>query len=276
MSTADVFSWLGTIFALMLVSSPIQTLRLMWAADSIGPRTINIFSALSLNGLLWCEYGILLQSAPIILCNGVAFLINAVGQLVFLRIARREEGRGCVLDQTSFSAAMKTVVVAFSLCFLSIIGSAAISQPTINTILGSIGSLTAILVYLAPLDVVKTIIATRCSEALTPFTTFSGLLCSGCWMTFGFLVSDYFILVPNAIGFLLSIVQSALILKYPRTSPGIQIDVPKKDGGAAQKDVELSSPAPVVVAPLESRPSNSSITNRTITGQAVATPPDEL
>lgn len=215
---AMVLAWLGTVFNLFMKASPLQTIRMMWIAESVGPRTNMFFAATWLNSVLWTTYGAIALSAPIMVCNSVGVIIFAAAQVVFLYLGHKEERRGRTLSQTTFAIALKMCILSFILGCAALAAGIALPRGTATIVLGSAGAGVAMIVYGAPLDVIRNIIATKSSEALTPFTVVSAVLCAAAWSLYAILVSDYFILVPNVVGFGLSLTQLFLMIVYPRTT----------------------------------------------------------
>ena len=65
---------------------------------------------------------------------------------------------------------------------------------------------------------IKQVVRTKSTECLPFPFIFCSFIVGSLWFTYGFLVSDYFIMTPNAIGSSVSAFQLFLFLIYPTTS----------------------------------------------------------
>ncbi|GKY92749.1 hypothetical protein MPSEU_000244900 [Mayamaea pseudoterrestris] len=84
-----------------------------------------------------------------------------------------------------------------------------------NTI-GIIVNINLVFFYGAPLQSIKTVLATGSSETLHVPTLYTMLLNSFFWTVYGLAQRNPIIILPNAIGFSLSTFQGFLIMLYPR------------------------------------------------------------
>lgn len=219
MTPEEIISWIGVAFAIVMFVSPIQTLRVMWREDTVGPRTINFFCVTCLVSVMWIAYAILISSPPLLSCNCVGCGVHGFGIVFFLRLSFTEERRGRVLSQTSFAAAARTTVAVAALAVIGCVIAGVVERPTATIVLGSCAAGGSLLQFAAPLDVVRNICITKCSQALTPFTVVGTLADTATWSLYGLLVKDWFIFAPNFAGLVLSIAQALLLGIFPRESP---------------------------------------------------------
>jgi len=84
-------------------------------------------------------------------------------------------------------------------------------------IVGIIASITAILMFISPIDQIRDIIKYKTSHEVSP--VLYGMMIVNCifWVIYGFGINNTFIIVPNSIGFFLGIATLVVIFKYRST-----------------------------------------------------------
>ena len=90
-----------------------------------------------------------------------------------------------------------------------------ISQSTRGIILPSFTTVNLILFYGAPLSTIFTVIRLRDSSSIHFPTMAMNTLNGAFWTAYGFAISDFFILVPNAMGTVFGIIQFLLYFMFP-------------------------------------------------------------
>jgi hypothetical protein len=111
-------------------------------------------------------------------------------------------------------------VMAMSLLWIivfSVIGFGEnISANTKELIVGSVTNFCLVFFYAAPLSCIAVVLKTRNTATLHVPTMFTNTASSVFWGVYGFGVMDFFVAVPNLIGFLLGVAQIVLYMIYPR------------------------------------------------------------
>jgi hypothetical protein len=69
--------------------------------------------------------------------------------------------------------------------------------------------------YLSPLATLALVLKTRSSASLTLPLCVMNIVNGSLWMTYGLVLSDPFVWVPNAIGAVLGVIQTSLCLAFP-------------------------------------------------------------
>lgn len=93
---------------------------------------------------------------------------------------------------------------------------APVSHHVVELVGGYMAVLTTAVMFGSPLVIFKTVIRERNSAYLPVAMALAGIISSVFWVLSGVIVRDAFVIVPNSINLVLSIVQMALILIYPR------------------------------------------------------------
>ena len=85
-----------------------------------------------------------------------------------------------------------------------------------------------VLMYAAPLNVARVVVATESVEFMPLGLTLGTLACSVSWTTYALLVGDATILAPNVLGDALGVAQVLLYARYARAKPA---EAAAADGG---------------------------------------------
>jgi len=83
---------------------------------------------------------------------------------------------------------------------------------------GLVADIFNVLMYGAPLTIMKQVILTRSVKYMPFLVSFFTVINSSCWLAYGFYIGDIWIFIPNASGLLLGIVQLILYAFYCRES----------------------------------------------------------
>eukprot|EP00947_MAST-08B_sp_MAST-8B-sp1_P002828 g2828.t1 len=204
----------GAAFGLFL--SPLSMCRAIRAKGTTGSYSAMPVMSMFLNCFAWCCYGVLKGDLfPVGLTNVFGVTLSAFYCSVFVRCAAprsagtiRQQGVGVLAG-----AGMLTVY-SYLACGMA---DAAAKAAACGSALRTVGSLAVglnIIMFAAPLATIRDVVQTQDSSSIPAGIVAASTVCSGLWMTYGVLVSDYFILVPNLLGFVLGLLQLGLIRLY--------------------------------------------------------------
>jgi len=232
-----VVGWFGLAAAWLLFLAPASTMKRIIRTRNIGDFSPLPYLISMLQCLLWTVYA-LPQVTPDktqpLITNGVGFLLQLVYVLIFIRFAQSK--RGAMLVKFAIA-----IVAAAALCVCSLVIAPGVwhdfkenvpiaAHSPQTTLLGWICSVLNVAMYASPLSVVFTVIERRSVKNMPLPLTLGCGLCSAFWTAFAFMVCDYFILVPNALGLLLFFIQISVyrwISPFCGAAPeyaGIRID----------------------------------------------------
>ncbi|CAH1426332.1 unnamed protein product [Lactuca virosa] len=213
MVAADfVVGIVGNIVSILSFTSPISQFRDIVKRKCADNYNGTPYIATFLSCSLWILYGLLDPDEGLLIVT-----VNAAGvamqslYLILLFIYSSKEKRVkyfgfVVLDVVCFG-----VVVAFTLV--------AFEGGSRRTFTGILCATFTTMMYAAPLAALRTTIKTKSVEYMPILLVFS-LFVNGCvWLTFALLVTDVFVLVPNAIGILLGVLQFCVYLMCKNSTP---------------------------------------------------------
>ncbi|CAE7315711.1 swt-1 [Symbiodinium necroappetens] len=160
------------------------------------------------NSALWLWYAIFVPLPPMVVSNTIGLTAGCYCLTSCWFYARQ------CREQTWGTAAAASTVLAFMAIFLALV-YAATSFSHVQQ-LGYLAMAVNILAYGAPLAVVSRVLVEKCSRALPPAQCILALSCSFLWLCVGLTAQSMPLILPNACGVLLAILQLFLIWFYPR------------------------------------------------------------
>ncbi|KAL3534596.1 hypothetical protein ACH5RR_003057 [Cinchona calisaya] len=205
------------------------------------PTFYNIYKKKSSEGFQSIPYVVSLFSASLLLYY--AFLKTNAYLIVSINAF------GCVVETVylfmyviyaSNKAKMLTVklVLLFNVGLLGIIMvvSLALTKDAKRvTLVGWCCAVINIAVFAAPLSIMRRVIRTKSVEFMPFNLSFFLTLCATMWFFYGFFIRDYYIALPNVLGFLFGIVQMILYFIYKNANKGVEMNE-KLEGAMKQKE----------------------------------------
>ena len=208
--TQEIFGWVATSLTMCFYISPIiPFINAFKGKLSYEDTPIIIVSTSYLNCFCWYIYGDLILSDQIKLCN----LIGAVSSLCLICIYLLFEIRQYAID-----AILNALII--------ITGSYAIYQAlTIiiddESIIGKICNCTSIIVFLSPIQLILRVVKEKNYNLIPIYTAYVSFAASSCWVSYGVFIKDIYVILPNAVGIILAIVQIYVFISYKRKNPAI-------------------------------------------------------
>ncbi|GFP90310.1 bidirectional sugar transporter nec1 [Phtheirospermum japonicum] len=204
---AFIFGLLGNVISFLVFLAPLPTFYTIFKKKSSEgfqsiPYSVAFFSA-----SLLLYYAFLKTNAYMIVSiNGIGCVIEAVYLSIYLVYAPKKAKIFTMRLILLFNVGGLGVVMAVSL--LAVKGSKRVS------LVGWVCAIINLAVFAAPLSIIRRVIRTKSVEFM-PFTlSFFLTLCATMWFFYGFFVRDYYIALPNVMGFLFGIAQMTLYLIY--------------------------------------------------------------
>ncbi|CAK9330323.1 unnamed protein product [Citrullus colocynthis] len=228
---AFVFGLLGNIISFMVFLAPLPTFYKIYKKKSAEgyqsvPYVVALFSA-----MLWIYYALLKSNATfLITINSFGCVIETLYILLFIFYAPTK------LRFQTAKVLLLLNVLGFGL-MLALTMVLAKGEKRLK-VLGWICLVFNLSVFAAPLFIMGKVIKTKSVEympfALSFFLTLNAVM----WFFYGLLLKDYYIALPNVVGFVFGIIQMVLYVIFKNAKP---TNIPIKDQEAAKPQLhELS------------------------------------
>ncbi|CAI9763728.1 unnamed protein product [Fraxinus pennsylvanica] len=203
---AFIFGILGNIVSFLVFLAPVPTFYTIYKRKSSEGFQVLPYSVALLSASLLLYYAFLKPNTYIISINGMGCLIELIYLLIHVIYSPKKtkiSTSGMVL---LFNVGGLGVIMAVSL--LVVKGSSRV------TLIGWVCAAINLAVFAAPLSIMRQVIRTKSVEFM-PFTlSFFLTICSKMWFFHGYFIRDYYIALPNVMGFLFGIVQMTLYFIY--------------------------------------------------------------
>lgn len=197
----------GNIISILVFTSPIATFRRVLRNKSTEEFRWLPYVTTLLCTSLWAFYGLLKPGGLLIVTvNAAGAALQAVYVALYLAYAPRDT-----------KVKMAKVVVGVNICFFAavvVVGLVALHGAVRLFAVGVLCSALTIGMYAAPMAAMRTVVKTRSVEYMPFSLSFFLFLNGGIWSVYSLLVKDYFIGIPNAMGFVMGTAQLALYMAY--------------------------------------------------------------
>ena len=210
-SIEDVFGWVATCLTMCFYISPVIPFIQVFKGKLSYEDTPGILVTASyVNCFCWYIYGDMVFSTQVKICN----CIGAISSLCLICIYLAYEVRKYTLD--AILSALIVLTGSYAVYRgLTIVGDD-------DAVVGKICNVTSIIVFLSPIQILYRVFREKNNYFLIPiYTAWVSLFSTGCWVTYGILISDIYIQIPNIIGIILAIIQICTYIVFKRKYPTI-------------------------------------------------------
>lgn len=218
---AFIFGLLGNIISFGVFLAPLPTFYQIYKKKSTEgfqslPYVVALFSA-----MLWIYYAFVKREAALLLItiNTFGIVVESIYLAIFLFYAPRKPR-------------LSTIKL---LLLLNVFGFGAMLLSTLYlskgakrlAIIGWICLVFNISVFAAPLFIIRQVIKTRSVEympfTLSMFLTINAVM----WFFYGLLLKDYYVALPNTLGFVFGLIQMGMYLIFRNATP-VALEEPVK------------------------------------------------
>ena len=201
---STIFGWVGNALALYFYIAPIVPFVKVIKGQMTWKQSPGVLLLCSfLNCILWSDYGLITNQFLLYLANGLGGTITLIYITIFLiHVADRK-----VLLSLFYNFFLICCIVEIYFVFYYLVPF---------KVTGIIANIFNVLMYAAPGEKIYQICKGASYQLIPIWSTIGGTACSTSWMCYGFYQNDYYVVIPNALGVLASIVQIVIFVIYRR------------------------------------------------------------
>ncbi|CAA7039709.1 unnamed protein product [Microthlaspi erraticum] len=211
---------IGNFIALCLFLSPTPTFVRIVKKRSVEEYSPIPYLATLINCLVWVLYGIPLvhpDSLLVVTINGTGIVIEIVFLTIFFIFSGRKKQRLVI-----------AAVLAVELVFIAVLTVLVLTlQHTTKERSMSVGitcCLFNVMMYAAPLSVMKMVIKPKSVEFMPFFLSLAGFLNAGVWTLYALMPLDPYIVIPNGTGCAFGLAQLILYATYYKSTKKIMAE----------------------------------------------------
>ena len=201
---STIFGWVGNALALYFYIAPIVPFVKVIKGQMTWKQSPGVLLLCSfLNCILWSDYGLITNQFLLYLANGLGGTITLIYITIFLiHVADRK-----VLLSLFYNFFLICCIVEIYFVFYYLVPF---------KVTGIIANVFNVLMYAAPGEKIYQICKGASYQLIPIWSTIGGTACSTSWMCYGIYQKDIYVVIPNALGVLASIVQIVVFVIYRR------------------------------------------------------------
>ncbi|GLJ36973.1 hypothetical protein SUGI_0748240 [Cryptomeria japonica] len=213
---------LGSIIALLMYSSPITTFRRIIRKGSTEDFSGTPYAIALFNCLIYSLYGSPLISnewdnALVMFVNCIGLVLECCFIAIFLIFAP---------SRTKVLTARMVVGVVMVFGSIATVSFVAMHDRKHKQFLvGTAGMVATVVLYSAPLSIIKLVIQTKSVEFMPFNLSFFAFAASLLWLAYGFIAKDIMIMAPNFVGLPLGLAQMVIYCIYRGKSVQIREEI---------------------------------------------------
>ncbi|KAI3463592.1 hypothetical protein Pfo_020255 [Paulownia fortunei] len=235
------FGILGNLVSFLVYLAPAPTFyRILKKKSTEEFQSVPYVVAL-LSSMLWIYYATLKSNETLLITiNSVGCFIEAIYISIFISYAPKKA------RMLALKLLLLLNFVGFGL--ILIFTHFLVKESQRVQVLGWISVTLSASVYIAPLSIMKQVIRTKSVEFMPISLSFALLLNAVMWFFYGLLLKDFYIAVPNIVGFIFGALQIILYLVYKNCKPDTEDKLPTN---AKPKAITTTEIHPVGSLPLQ-------------------------
>ncbi|XP_026397980.1 bidirectional sugar transporter SWEET14-like [Papaver somniferum] len=206
------FGLLGNIISLMVYLAPIPTFYRIYKKKTTEgfqslPYVVALFSS-----MLWIYYAFLKSDATfLITINSVGCVIETIYLAMYMAYAARKAR----VQTTKFLLSLNVGVF----CLILLLTLLLVRGPNRVVVLGWVCVGFSVCVFAAPLGIMRKVIKTKSVEFMPFYLSLFLTLSAVAWFSYGLLLKDMYIALPNILGFIFGMGQMILYVIYKGAKP---------------------------------------------------------
>ncbi|KAG0476884.1 hypothetical protein HPP92_013725 [Vanilla planifolia] len=218
----------GNVVSILVFASPIGTFRRVVKKKSTENFKWQPYVTTLLSTSLWTFYGLLKPDGLLVVTvNATGSVLQAIYVALYVVYAPNEIRINAVKCVGILNIGVMGTVILVSL--LALQGSLRL------VVVGFICAALTVGMYAAPLSAMRLVVKTKSVEYMPFSLSFFLFLNGGIWSIYAALIKDYFIGVPNSIGFALGLAQLVIYIVYKRraaSARGVDLEKVGEDDSA--------------------------------------------
>lgn len=243
---------IGCIMSTLTFMAPIKSLQSAIKSGNLGSLNPTPWIFMTGNCIGWLAYSYIVLDLFVFFANAPGLLISLWLNIGAMKLQYYEEiikyssiettnlerndssdneneddDNICHRSPPSFSLherKLLSIVIIWITILSTISLMSSISKEEAKFIVGVAVNINLIFFYAAPLSTIVTVVKTKSSDSIHIWTMIMNTVNAFFWCVYSLAIQDYYILLPNSLGFMFGLVQMGLYRCYPSTSNDDSLD----------------------------------------------------
>ena len=206
----ECFGWVGAILAVLSFISPVFPYLKVLKGKLSFEDTPAVFVTIGyINYFCWSIYGDMIFSDQLKYCYMIGGVINLVLMIIYLAY----EVKKYLVDSILNTLILITGTWALYRALTIIIDD--------DRIVGKICIATSCVIFFSPIQIIYKVIKDKNYILIPIYNCYLIVSYAICWVVYGIFITDFYIVFPNSIAIILSLVQIVIYLNFKKKYPAI-------------------------------------------------------
>jgi solute carrier family 50 protein (sugar transporter) len=209
----------GAVLAGIMFAAPVQDLREALKNGSLDVLNPLTWAMMTGNCLGWVAYAYYTHDPFVLAANLPGLIISLWLNIGAIKLQYHDIIKTQQDPESLTMVPQETMLLRILLIWSFVLLWVGWWHPTLNSshIVGLVVNVNLVFFYGAPLHTIKEVVQTKCSDSIHLPTMVLSWSNTSFWLAYGVARKDPIILIPNALGLLLGLMQGLLCLLYPRS-----------------------------------------------------------
>ncbi|KAL4106754.1 hypothetical protein PRIC1_004798 [Phytophthora ramorum] len=209
----DLLRVLATCSSVVLYVSPWPEFRRIHRRRSPGDVSLLPVVMLFCNAFMWSVYGCVADSIfPLVVVNAFGVVASLVFSAVYIRWSDEQQRQ---YARQLWLGAGSALLLATAYAVVGVYGATGQQPADVAATLGFVCVTANLCLFASPLETMGQVVRSKSAASLPIALCVANLVSGALWSTLAIAQRDMFVLAPNALGTMLSILQVALYVAYP-------------------------------------------------------------
>ena len=206
----ECFGWAATAITVLSFLSPVfPYINVLKGKLNFEDTPAVLVTTCYVNYFCWYIYGDMIFSDQIKYCYMIGGIVNLVLMIIYLAY----EVKKYLVDSILNTLILITGTWALYRALTIIIDD--------DRIVGKICIGTSCIVFLSPIQIIYKVIKEKNYILIPIYNCYMIFLYAICWVVYGIFITDFYVVFPNALNIVLSLVQIIMYVHYSRKFPAI-------------------------------------------------------
>jgi len=191
-----------------MFASSLRTMKAIREDGSVKERSGLPHVVLMYNCIFWSLYGLSVSNPSIITPNLFGVCMSVYYVATYYKYSSQN-------NKTHFTRQVVGLACLAAILLLYANTFSSESPEKTQDLLGLFSCTFTVATFASPLVVIKQVLSTKNTDAIGFDFAVMSFIASGLWVLYGYTIADYYVLIPNVLGFIFAVSQLSLFIIFP-------------------------------------------------------------